>query len=88
MRALFSSTRGAGHFHQMIPFARPYGRAGHEVLFAGRRTSPARSRLREAIGTVLADASYGARAQAMAEQPRSEPPVDEAVALLERLDRS
>jgi len=34
LRALFCSTRGAGHFHPMIPFARAFERAGHEVLFA------------------------------------------------------
>ena len=35
MRALFSSTRGAGHFNPLVPYARAFGRAGHEVLFAG-----------------------------------------------------
>ena len=35
MRALFSSTRGAGHFNPLVPFARAFGRAGHEVLVAG-----------------------------------------------------
>jgi UDP:flavonoid glycosyltransferase YjiC (YdhE family) len=35
MRALFSSTRGAGHFNPLVPFARALGRAGHEVLFSG-----------------------------------------------------
>ena len=35
MRALFSSTRGAGHFNPLVPFARAFERAGHEVLFAG-----------------------------------------------------
>jgi UDP:flavonoid glycosyltransferase YjiC (YdhE family) len=35
MRVLFSSTRGAGHFNPLIPFARAFERAGHEVLVAG-----------------------------------------------------
>jgi UDP:flavonoid glycosyltransferase YjiC (YdhE family) len=35
VRALFSSTRGAGHFNPLVPFARAFGRAGHEVLLAG-----------------------------------------------------
>ena len=35
MRALFTSTRGAGHFNPLVPFARAFERAGHEVMFAG-----------------------------------------------------
>ena len=35
MRALFASTRGAGHFNPIVPFARAFERGGHEVLFAG-----------------------------------------------------
>ena len=35
MRALFSSTRGAGHFNPLVPFARAFERAGHEVMVAG-----------------------------------------------------
>jgi UDP:flavonoid glycosyltransferase YjiC (YdhE family) len=35
VRALFSSTRGAGHFNPLVPFARAFERAGHEVLVAG-----------------------------------------------------
>jgi MGT family glycosyltransferase len=35
MRALFTSTRGAGHFNPLVPFASAFERAGHEVLFAG-----------------------------------------------------
>src|SRR5829696_7475548 len=35
MRALFASTRGAGHFNPLVPFARAFERAGHELLFAG-----------------------------------------------------
>jgi UDP:flavonoid glycosyltransferase YjiC (YdhE family) len=35
VRALFSSTRGAGHFNPLLPFARAFERAGHQVLFAG-----------------------------------------------------
>jgi UDP:flavonoid glycosyltransferase YjiC (YdhE family) len=35
LRALFSSTRGTGHFNPLVPFARAFERAGHEVLFAG-----------------------------------------------------
>jgi UDP:flavonoid glycosyltransferase YjiC (YdhE family) len=35
VRVLFSSTRGAGHFNPLVPFARAFERAGHEVLFAG-----------------------------------------------------
>ena len=35
MRVLFSSTRGAGHFNPLVPFARAFGQAGHDVLVAG-----------------------------------------------------
>jgi UDP:flavonoid glycosyltransferase YjiC (YdhE family) len=35
VRVLFSSTRGAGHFNPLVPFARAFERAGHEVLVAG-----------------------------------------------------
>ena len=35
MRALFTSTRGAGHFNPLVPFARAFERAGHDVMFAG-----------------------------------------------------
>ena len=35
MRALVSSTRGAGHFNPLVPFARAFERAGHEVMVAG-----------------------------------------------------
>jgi UDP:flavonoid glycosyltransferase YjiC (YdhE family) len=35
MRALFTTTRGAGHFNPLVPFARAFERAGHEVMFAG-----------------------------------------------------
>ena len=35
MRALFTSTQGAGHFNPLVPFARAFERAGHEVMFAG-----------------------------------------------------
>jgi UDP:flavonoid glycosyltransferase YjiC (YdhE family) len=34
VRALFTSTRGAGHFNPLVPFARAFERAGHEVMFA------------------------------------------------------
>ena len=35
MRALLSSTRGAGHFNPLVPFARAFEGAGHEVMVAG-----------------------------------------------------
>jgi UDP:flavonoid glycosyltransferase YjiC (YdhE family) len=35
VRVLFSSTRGAGHFNPLVPFASAFERAGHELLFAG-----------------------------------------------------
>ena len=34
MRVLFASTRGAGHYHPLVPFAAACLRAGHEVLVA------------------------------------------------------
>ena len=34
MRVLFASTRGAGHFNPLVPFARAFERAGHELHFA------------------------------------------------------
>jgi MGT family glycosyltransferase len=35
VRALFSSTRGSGHFNPLVPFGRAFQRAGHDVLVAG-----------------------------------------------------
>jgi UDP:flavonoid glycosyltransferase YjiC (YdhE family) len=35
VRVLFASTQGAGHFNPLVPFARAFERAGHELLFAG-----------------------------------------------------
>ena len=35
MRILFTTTRGAGHFNPLVPFAHACVRAGHEVLVAG-----------------------------------------------------
>ena len=35
VRVLFASTRGAGHFNSLVPFADAVVRAGHDVLFAG-----------------------------------------------------
>ncbi|PXY27114.1 glycosyltransferase [Prauserella muralis] len=35
MRVLFSSTAGAGHVGPLLPFARSWLRAGHDVLFCG-----------------------------------------------------
>jgi UDP:flavonoid glycosyltransferase YjiC (YdhE family) len=35
VRVLFATTRGAGHFGPLVPFARACERAGHEVLVAG-----------------------------------------------------
>ena len=35
MRVLFATTRGAGHFGPLVPFALACGRAGHEVVVAG-----------------------------------------------------
>jgi UDP:flavonoid glycosyltransferase YjiC (YdhE family) len=43
--------------------------------------------LREAIRSVLDEPSYRQRARALADELRAEPPVDEAVPLLERFDR-
>ena len=44
--------------------------------------------LREAIDAVLGDPSYGERARALAEELRAQPPVDDAVPLLESRSRS
>lgn len=35
MRVLFASTRGAGHFHPLVPFIEACRRGGHEVLVVG-----------------------------------------------------
>ena len=35
MRVLVASTQGAGHFNPLVPFARAFERAGHDVMFAG-----------------------------------------------------
>ena len=42
MRILFTTTRGAGHFNPLVPFAQACVRAGHEVLVARapRRCEP------------------------------------------------
>src|SRR3954471_7569 len=34
MRVLFSSTRGAGHLHPLLPYAQALRAQGHEVLVA------------------------------------------------------
>ena len=34
MRILFATGQGGGHFGPLVPFARAYARAGHEVLVA------------------------------------------------------
>jgi UDP:flavonoid glycosyltransferase YjiC (YdhE family) len=44
--------------------------------------------LRDAIAAVLGDRSYGERARALADELRAQPPVDDAVPLLESLARS
>lgn len=49
MRILFASTRGAGHFGPLVPFAQAAERAGHDVLVAGPASLSvlaARARLR------------------------------------------
>jgi UDP:flavonoid glycosyltransferase YjiC (YdhE family) len=49
VRVLFATTRGAGHFGPLVPFAHACERAGHEVLVAGPPSLAAlasRSRLR------------------------------------------
>ncbi len=38
MRVLFATTRGAGHFGPLVPFAQACRRAGHEVVVAGPRS--------------------------------------------------
>jgi UDP:flavonoid glycosyltransferase YjiC (YdhE family) len=38
MRVLFATTRGAGHFGPLVPFAQACRRAGHDVLVAGPRS--------------------------------------------------
>jgi UDP:flavonoid glycosyltransferase YjiC (YdhE family) len=38
MRVLFATTRGAGHFGPLVPFAHACRRAGHDVLVAGPRS--------------------------------------------------
>src|SRR5438477_9352005 len=35
MRVLLASTRGAGHFNPLVPFAEACRKHGHEVLIAG-----------------------------------------------------
>jgi UDP:flavonoid glycosyltransferase YjiC (YdhE family) len=61
---------------------------------AGLAVEPARedpeatvAPLREALERVLAEPDFGERARALADELRGEPAVDEAVPLLERLDR-
>ena len=41
MRVLFATTRGAGHFGPLVPFARACVRAGHDVLVAGPASTAA-----------------------------------------------
>jgi UDP:flavonoid glycosyltransferase YjiC (YdhE family) len=54
MRALFSSTRGTGHLHPLLPYAKGLFAAGHEVLVAGPQD------LREALlGAGLEHAPFG-----------------------------
>ena len=51
MRILLTTTRGAGHFGPMAPFADAFRRAGDEILFAG---VPAGAALAEAAGFPIA----------------------------------
>ena len=41
MRILFATGQGGGHFGPLIPFARAYQRAGHDVLVAGPHSAAA-----------------------------------------------
>jgi UDP:flavonoid glycosyltransferase YjiC (YdhE family) len=41
VRVLFATTRGAGHFGPLVPFARACAGAGHEVLVAGPEAATA-----------------------------------------------
>ena len=41
MRVLFATTRGAGHFGPLVPFAQACVRAGHDVLIAGPASTAA-----------------------------------------------
>src|SRR4051794_14325300 len=41
MRILFASTRGAGHFGPLVPFAQALLRAGDDVLVAAPRSTAA-----------------------------------------------
>jgi UDP:flavonoid glycosyltransferase YjiC (YdhE family) len=41
VRVLFATTRGAGHFGPLVPFAHACGRAGHEVLVAAPASAAA-----------------------------------------------
>jgi UDP:flavonoid glycosyltransferase YjiC (YdhE family) len=70
------------------PFnARRVAEVGAGIAVVPDREDPPKTlaELREAIETVLAEPSYGERARAIAGELAGEPPVDEAVPLLERL---
>ena len=70
--------------------ARRVARGGRGHLRRAHARGPGRddgAAPRRAIETVLADPSYGERARAIADELRAEPPVDEAIPLLERLRR-
>ena len=69
--------------------ARRVAEVGAGISVEPNREDPAATTapLRAAIESVLTDPSYRERAGALADELRAEPPVDEAVPLLERLDR-
>jgi UDP:flavonoid glycosyltransferase YjiC (YdhE family) len=69
--------------------ARRVAEVGAGIAVEPRREDPSATTapLRRAIEAVLGDESYRERAGALAQELRAEPPVDEAVPLLERLDR-
>jgi hypothetical protein len=41
MRILLTTTRGAGHFGPLVPFAEAFRRAGDEILLRPSRPPPA-----------------------------------------------
>jgi UDP:flavonoid glycosyltransferase YjiC (YdhE family) len=79
VRVLFATTRGAGHFGPLAPFAQACARAGHEVLVAGPPSvaalaSRARLRLRP-----VAEPSAATADAAFAPVWRREAPVEHVV---------
>ena len=80
MRVLFSSTAGHGHVYPMVPLARAFAHAGHEVLWAGHASVGilARDAGLAAVPAGLQGASFTAVIEDLRRRARELPPARRA----------